>query len=188
MKYSTRSAAALVTTGLLAGGGLVAAVTGLAQDSSVSTGGAASQARHLDTSADPALSAAVRDMLRRGQTMHARLLVTRHQLSQLNKRLEHQHELVQTPGRLPGEAVRPAGWAPQGQAGYPAVAPSVHTSTGASGSTSPSSSRPSTHTTTGASGSTATAGRPLTHTTTGASGSTTGGQRESEHEDGGRDD
>ena len=204
MKQPTRSAAALVTTSLLAGGGIVAAVTGLTPDNSAGATADSPQVRRA-ASTDPELAAAVRDLMRRSETVHARVLAARHELRDLDRKLDHQRGLARhvVGAAVAGRRVASAAQAPSAASGWAgasaqapaASSPSVHTTTGASGSstTSSAASAPSVHTTTGASGAGGTnasssSSAPQVHTTTGASGGggtgsgTGGGSHESEHE------
>ncbi len=154
MKQKTRSAAALVSTSLLAGGGIAAAVTGFGQPAPVPATTTASA-----PSSDAALGAAVHELLSRSRQLHGRLTSTRHELHVLDRRLHHQQALAQhiAAAPPPAPAVRPQATTP--------LPPSVHTTTRASTSTGAA---PKVHTTTRAS--TSTGAAPKVHTTTRASG------------------
>lgn len=174
MKRTTRSAAALVSTTVLAGAGIAAAVTGVSGPSAPAASSA--QARPASAS-DPALSAAVQQLLARSAALHDRLDVTHHQLRVLDHRLHLEHQAAARLARRP--AMSGAGTAPaQSPAALQAsAAAGVHTTTRASASAGGG---PRVHTTTRASGG---GGRPGVHTTTRASAG--GGEHESErgHDD-----
>ena len=153
MKQTTRSAAALVSTSLIAGGGIAAAVTGLGHQAPAPATSTASPAP------DAALSAAVRELLDRSQALHGRLTTTRHELRVLDRRVQHQRLVAEHLAATPPQAPRAAAPAPA-----PAAEPPTHTTTGASSA----SAAPKVHTSTRASSATA---APKVHTSTRASGS-----------------
>ena len=183
MKQRTRSAAALVTTSLLAGGGIATAVTGLSHPPSAVT----STVGTTGTPSDPALSTAVHELLTRSQDLHRQLAVARQQLVVVDKRLHHQRQLARKLADAPVRTVHAATGSAQTAAGTAAGptgtavggTPSTHATTRAS--SAPSSSTPHVHATTRASGGPRSA--PTVHTTTRASGG-----RGHDDEGGGGDD
>ena len=157
MKRTTRSAATLVSTTVLAGAGIAAAVTGVSGPASTAAStGSASPA----SSPDPALSAAVQELLARSAALHDRLDVTHQQLRVLDHRLHVERRLAERLARQPAPP-RAGAAAQSSPALQGASVPGLHTTTGASASTGPS-----VHATTRASGS----GAPQVHATTRASG------------------
>jgi len=154
VKQTTRSAAALVSTSLIAGGGIAAAVTGLGHQAPAPATSTASPAP------DAALSAAVRELLDRSQALHGRLTTTRHELRVLDRRVQHQRLVAEHLAATPPQAPRAAAPAPA-----PAAEPPTHTTTGASSA----SAAPKVHTSTRASSATA---APKVHTSTRASSAT----------------
>lgn len=164
MKRATRSAAAVLGTTVLAGAGIAAAVTGVSGPSTPET---PARSASSAASAEPALSAAVQELLNRSAALHDRLDATHHQLHVLDRRLHHERQLTE---RLVRQRAARSAKSAVGQV-LPgtsvATTPGVHTSTRASGIAS----RPGVHATTRASG----AGAASVHTTTRASGSSAPG-------------
>lgn len=158
MKRATRSAAALMSTTALAGAGIAAAVTGVSGSPTPAT---PSSSTSSASTAEPALSAAVQELLNRSAALHDRLDTAHRQLRVLDRRLRQERRLTERQARHPAATSTRTTAGPQGRVPA-ATVPGVHASTRASGAGT----TPGVHTTTRASG----GGTPSLHATTRASG------------------
>jgi hypothetical protein len=191
VKQRTRTVAAVVTTSLLAGGGLAATVTGLTQPAPQVMKSDAGKPG-VEASQQAALAAALDELVSRNREVHRQVTSARRQLRRVDLRLSHERKVVErlavTRSGTQALPAVPAATPPRSASRAPA--PVTHSTTRASGSGRSmyaSETTPRVHATTRASGAAHHAGahaaRPKVHTTTRASGSKAVNHHEREHDD-----
>ncbi len=146
MKYATRSAVALITSGLLAGGALGA----VALTKHHNPGQSAAQVAIVDNSssaADGKLATSISNIMERSSVLHDRMLSSRGELAKLNRQLRERRAMSRAAALASG-IVAQATLAPATVAPPPAQAASAPAPADDDPSTSPSTPRSSHHTTT----------------------------------------
>ncbi len=90
MKHSHRSAIALITSGLLAGGALGAAALARQHNG----GDSAAQVASVSTNTGSDMSAAIQDILAQSAAMHDRMLASRADLANINRQLKERRAMA----------------------------------------------------------------------------------------------
>jgi hypothetical protein len=134
VKQRTRTVAAVVTTSLLAGGGLAATVTGLTQPAPQVMKSDAGKPG-VEASQQAALSAALDELVSRNREVHRQVTSARRQLRRVDLRLSHERKVAELLAARSGTQAPPAvPAATPPRIASRAPAPVTHTTTRASGS------------------------------------------------------